>query len=62
MSSADWFPGSTATGSAAFTAAYIKKYGGTAQQIDPNSAEAFACGQLLQEVAHAIERRAGCDA
>jgi branched-chain amino acid transport system substrate-binding protein len=51
MSSADWFPGSTATGSAAFTAAYIKKYGGTAQQIDPSSAEAFACGQLLQEVA-----------
>jgi branched-chain amino acid transport system substrate-binding protein len=51
MSSADWFPGSTATGSAAFTAAYIKEYGGTAQQIDPSSAEAFACGQLLQEVA-----------
>ncbi len=51
MSSADWFPGSTATGSAAFTAAYIKKYGGTAQQIDPGTAEAYACGQLLQEVA-----------
>ncbi len=51
MSSADWFPGSTAPGSAAFTAAYIKAYAGTAQQIDPSSAEAFACGQLLQEVA-----------
>jgi len=51
MSSADWFPGSTAAGSAAFTSAYIKKYGGTAQQIDDNSAEAFACGQLLEAVA-----------
>jgi branched-chain amino acid transport system substrate-binding protein len=51
MSSADWFPGSTAPGSADFTTAYIKKYGGTAQQIDDNSAEAFACGQLLEAVA-----------
>ena len=51
MSSADWFPGSTSPGSAAFTAAYIKKYGGTAQQIDDSSAEAFACGQLLEAIA-----------
>jgi branched-chain amino acid transport system substrate-binding protein len=51
MSSADWFPGSTATGSADFTAAYIKKFGGTAQQIDDSSAEAYACGQLLEAVA-----------
>jgi branched-chain amino acid transport system substrate-binding protein len=51
MSSSDWFPGSTASGSAAFTAAYIKKYGGTAQAIDPGTAEAFACGQLLQDIA-----------
>lgn len=51
MSSADWFPGSKATGSAAFTAAYIKKYGGTAQQIDDSSAEAYATGQLIEEVA-----------
>ncbi|MGH8860338.1 MAG: amino acid ABC transporter substrate-binding protein [Jatrophihabitantaceae bacterium] len=51
MSSADWFPGSTSAGSAAFTAAYIKKFGGTAQQIDDSSAEAFACGQLLEAVA-----------
>ncbi len=51
MSSADWFPGSTAAGSAAFTAAYIKKFGGTAQQVDDSSAEAFACGQLLEAVA-----------
>jgi branched-chain amino acid transport system substrate-binding protein len=51
MSSADWFPGSSAAGSADFTKAYIKAYGGTAQQIDDSSAEAYAVGQLLEEVA-----------
>ncbi len=51
FSSADWFPGSAATGSADFTAAYIKAYGGTADTVDDNSAEAYACGQILEEVA-----------
>jgi branched-chain amino acid transport system substrate-binding protein len=51
FSSADWFPGSHAQGSAAFTQAYIAKYGGTAQQVDDSSAEAYAVGQLIQEVA-----------
>jgi branched-chain amino acid transport system substrate-binding protein len=51
MSSADWFPGSTAAGSAAFTSAYTKKYGGTAQTIDDSSAEAYAVGQLIEAVA-----------
>jgi branched-chain amino acid transport system substrate-binding protein len=51
LSSADWFPGSKAAGSDAFTAAYIKKYGGTAQQIDDSSAEAYATGQLIEAVA-----------
>ncbi|MEV6055805.1 amino acid ABC transporter substrate-binding protein [Streptomyces sp. NPDC052107] len=51
MSSGDWYPGSTAPGSAGFTAAYLKKYGGTPQKIDNTSAEAYACGQLLEEVA-----------
>ena len=50
-SSGDWFPGSTATGSAEFTAAYIKKYGGTADTIDNSTAEAYAVGQVLEEVA-----------
>jgi branched-chain amino acid transport system substrate-binding protein len=50
-SSGDWFPGSTAFGSAAFTAAYIKGHGGTADTIDNSTAEAYAAGQLLQEVA-----------
>ena len=51
MSAGDWFPGSTASGSADFTAAYIKAYGGTADTIDNSSAEAYAAGQLLEEVA-----------
>jgi len=51
MSAGDWFPGSTAPGSAQFTSAYIAMYGGTANTIDNSSAEAYACGQLLQAVA-----------
>ena len=51
MSAGDWFPGSTATGSADFTAAYIKAYGGTADTIDNSTAEAYAVGQVLQDVA-----------
>jgi branched-chain amino acid transport system substrate-binding protein len=51
MSAGDWFPGSTAPGSAEFTAAYIKANGGTAQTIDNSSAEAYACGQLLEAIA-----------
>ena len=51
MSAGDWFPGSTAFGSADFSAAYIKSYGGTADTIDNSSAEAYAAGQLLEEVA-----------
>jgi branched-chain amino acid transport system substrate-binding protein len=51
MSAGDWFPGSTATGSADFTAAYIKSHGGTADTIDNSSAEAYAAGQVLEEVA-----------
>jgi branched-chain amino acid transport system substrate-binding protein len=51
MSSADWYPGSTASGSAAFTSAYVKAYGGTADTVDDNSAEAYAVGQVVAEVA-----------
>jgi branched-chain amino acid transport system substrate-binding protein len=51
LSSADWFPGSRAHGSAAFSKAYVAKYGGTAQQVDDSSAEAYAVGQLIQAVA-----------
>jgi branched-chain amino acid transport system substrate-binding protein len=51
FSAGDWFPGSTAYGSAAFTAQYIATYGGTADTIDNSAAEAYASGQLLEEVA-----------
>lgn len=51
ISSADWFPGSTATGSDAFVKAYTSKYGGTEQQVDDSSAEAYAAGQLIEAVA-----------
>jgi branched-chain amino acid transport system substrate-binding protein len=51
MSTGDWFPTSTATGSADFVAAYTKEHGGTADTIDNSSAEAYACGQLVEAVA-----------
>jgi branched-chain amino acid transport system substrate-binding protein len=51
-SAGDWFPGSTAAGSPEFEKAYIAKYGGTADQIDNSSAEAFAAGQVLEDVAN----------
>ncbi len=51
FSSGDWFPGSTAPGSAAFAAAFVKAYGGTPDQIDPTSAEAYSAGMLVGEVA-----------
>jgi branched-chain amino acid transport system substrate-binding protein len=51
MSSGDWFPGSTAAGSADFATAYTKAYGGTVDQIDNTSAEAYAVGQVIEAVA-----------
>jgi branched-chain amino acid transport system substrate-binding protein len=50
MSAGDWFPNSAAFGSADFTAAYIKAYGGTADTIDNTAAEAYAVGQVLDQV------------
>jgi branched-chain amino acid transport system substrate-binding protein len=51
FSCGDWFPNSTANGNPDFVSAYIAKYGGTKYGIDPSSAEAYAAGQLLQDVA-----------
>jgi branched-chain amino acid transport system substrate-binding protein len=51
FSSGDWFPGSNAAGSVAFTNGYVQKFGGTATTIDNTSAEAYAVGQLVEEVA-----------
>lgn len=47
----DWSPLAKRPGNAAFIAAYLARYGGTASQIDSTSAEAYACGQLIAEVA-----------
>jgi branched-chain amino acid transport system substrate-binding protein len=47
----DWFVGSTEPGSAQFTTEYTTKFGGIPAQIDNTSAEAYACGQLLEAVA-----------
>ncbi len=51
FSSGDWFPDSKSAGNPAFVAAYIKKYGGNPFGIDSGSAEAYAVGQLIQDVA-----------
>jgi branched-chain amino acid transport system substrate-binding protein len=51
FSSADWYADSTVPGSAQFIADYIAKYGGTADTIDPTSAEAYSAGMLLEQVA-----------
>jgi branched-chain amino acid transport system substrate-binding protein len=51
FSSGDWFPDSTAPGSAAFVKAYIAKFGGKPSDIDNSSAEAYAAGQVLEAVA-----------
>jgi branched-chain amino acid transport system substrate-binding protein len=51
FSTGDWFPAARTTGNPAFEHAYVAKYGGTAANIDPAAAEAYACGQLLELVA-----------
>lgn len=47
----DWTALATRPGNSDFIKAYLAAYGGTASQIDSTSAEAYACGQLLQAVA-----------
>jgi len=49
FSSGDWFPAEKSNGNKQFITAYVKAYGGTAQQIDTTSAEAYSAGQILQE-------------
>jgi branched-chain amino acid transport system substrate-binding protein len=51
FSTGDWFPQEHSFGNAAFVKAYVKAYHGSASTIDPTSAEAYAAGQLVQEVA-----------
>lgn len=51
MSCSAWFASGKAAGNAEFVAAYRKKFGGTPEQIDDTSAEAYAVGQLIEAVA-----------
>lgn len=51
FSSADWYADSPNPASKKFIADYVAKYGGSAQKIDPTSAEAYSAGMLLQAVA-----------
>ena len=54
----DWFPEAKSPGNAAFVAAYHKAYGAGA--IDPTSAEAYAAGQVVQDVAaktHSVDNK-----
>jgi branched-chain amino acid transport system substrate-binding protein len=51
MAPADWYPGSIASGSPEFTHDYLEAYGGNAQGVDDSSAEAYAVGQVVADVA-----------
>jgi branched-chain amino acid transport system substrate-binding protein len=48
----DWFEDESSPGNTAFVDAYHKKYG--AGPIDPTSAEAYACGQILQAAVNKV--------
>jgi branched-chain amino acid transport system substrate-binding protein len=51
FSGSSWVPDAKTTGNEEFVKAYTAKYGGTAYDIDGNSADAYAVGQLLEAVA-----------
>jgi branched-chain amino acid transport system substrate-binding protein len=51
MSCGDWFSNVKTAGNPEFVKAYVARYGGTPEQIDSGSAEAYAVGQLMQVVA-----------
>ena len=51
FSCGDWFPDSKAPGNQQFISDYIAKYGGTSATIDSGSAEAYAVGEVVAEVA-----------
>jgi len=54
FSASDWYPQAKTPGNPAFIKAFIKTYGGTADQIDPGSAEAYAVGQVVETLAKRI--------
>lgn len=54
FSSSDWYPQAKTAGNAAFVKAFLKAYGGKAGDIDPGSAEAYATGQVFEQVVKKI--------
>jgi len=54
FSCSDWTPAAPTSGNKLFVAQYLKKYGGSQFDIDNNSSEAWAVGQLLQLVVEKI--------
>jgi branched-chain amino acid transport system substrate-binding protein len=48
FSCSDWTPSEPSNGNKLFVSQYLKRYGGNKFQIDNNSSEAWAVGQLLQ--------------
>src|SRR5437868_1109795 len=48
FSCSDWTPTEPSSGNKLFVSQYVKRYGGNQFQIDNNSSEAWAVGQLLQ--------------
>jgi len=60
FSASDWFPQAKTPGNPGFVKAYLKAYGGSADAIDPGSAEAYAVGQVVEAVAkkiHSIDNK-----
>ena len=50
FSASDWFPKAKTYGNPYFVRQFVKTYGGTADAIDPGSAEAYAVGQVAARV------------
>ena len=50
FSASDWFPKAKTYGNPFFVKQFLKTYGGTADAIDPGSAEAYAVGQVAERV------------
>ncbi len=49
FSAIGWYPQEKTTGNAEFVSEYIKKYGGTADKISADTAEAYSIGQVITE-------------
>lgn len=51
FSAGDWYPATQALGRVEFASAYLAKYGGTVDQNDNSTAEAYAASQVVEDVA-----------